>query len=372
MVNYKHYVKNLAQKADIEINGTRPWDMQIHNESVYGDIFKRGTLGAGEAYVNGHWDCDQLDVLFEKALLGNLQKKTKLTPSAAILFVTHLLLNRHNITRSKKVAEQHYDLSNEFYEAMLDERMVYTCGYWKNAQNLDEAQVAKLDMVCQKLELEPDQKVLDIGCGWGSFAKYAAKKYNVHVTGVNISKEQVAYAKETCKDLPVEILLQDYRQTEGKFDRVVSLGMFEHVGWRNYKTYMDLVNSKLKDEGLFLLHTVGHRYLTRSADQWIDKYIFPNSTIPSIQHIGKATNKLFIMEDWHNFGRDYATTLEAWYQNFNQSWPQFENQLGPEFYRMWKYYLLSFVGAFRARHMNLWQIVLSKRRRPQIYRSIRP
>jgi cyclopropane-fatty-acyl-phospholipid synthase len=254
---------------------------------------------------------------------------------------------------------------------MLDRRMTYTCGYWKNARNLDEAQEAKLDLVCQKLDLKPGQTVLDIGCGWGSFAKFAAERYGAHVVGVTVSEEQMKLGKELCKGLPVELRLQDYRDIQGSFDHIVSLGMFEHVGYKNYRTFMRVVYEHLSDGGLFLLHTLGGNTSVRSGEAWMDKYIFPNGMFPSLVQIGRAIEGLFVMEDWHNFSADYEKTLFAWFANFNKHWPEISGKYGETFYRMWKYYLLACAGTFRTRSSQLWQIVLSKNGVPGGYKSIR-
>jgi len=269
-------------------------------------------------------------------------------------------MNRQNIQRSKTVGEVHYDLGNEFYSNMLDSRMTYTCGYWENASNLEEAQAAKLDLICRKLQLKPGMRVLDIGCGWGSFMSYAAEHYGVEAVGVSISKEQIAWAKERYKHLPLEFRFQDYRELDEEFDAIASVGMFEHVGRRNHREYMELAHRCLKPGGLFLLHTIGKNQRNSYPDPWIDKYIFPNGDLPSIGQMGDAMDGLFVVEDLHNFGADYDKTLMAWHDNFMKAWPQFQDQLGERFYRMWRYYLLSCAGAFRARDIQLWQWVLSK------------
>lgn len=371
MINYKKAVSKLAEDAGVTINGDNPWEIQVHDDSLYKQVALHGTLGLGEGHMDGLWDCEHIDQLFNKVLRSRVERRAHFNLSTAAMVIGHIFTNIQSIARSKKVGEVHYDLSNEFYSKMLDKRMIYSCGYWKHSDNLDAAQEAKLDMICQKLELTAGETLLDIGCGWGGMAKFAAERYGVRVTGVTISKEQAVLARETCKGLDVEILLQDYRHLQGQFDKIVSVGMFEHVGTRNYRTYMQVVNEKLKDEGLFLLHTIGHRYRTYTNDPWSNKYIFPNGKIPYVGHIGKAINGTLILEDWHNFGMDYATTLRAWYDNFEQHWPTFSEQYGERFYRMWKYYLLCFAGAFDARHMQLWQIVLSKPARSTMYHSIR-
>ena len=243
---------------------------------------------------------------------------------------------------------------------MLDPRMTYTCGYWKDADNLADAQEAKLELICRKLQLMPGMRVLDIGCGWGSFMGYAAEHYGVSCVGVTISKEQAEWAQKRYAGLPLEFRLQDYRETNERFDRIVSIGMFEHVGRKNHRTYTEVAHRCLEDGGLFLLHTIGKNVRDTVPDPWIDKYIFPNGDLPSIGQIADAVDGLFVVEDLHNFGADYDRTLMAWHENFSSAWPNFSKNLGERFRRMWNYYLLSCAGAFRARDIQLWQWVLSK------------
>jgi len=262
------------------------------------------------------------------------------------------------------VAKKHYDLGNDLYMAMLDEKMIYTCAYWDGAQNLDEAQEKKLELCCRKLGLMPGMKVLDIGCGWGGFAKYAAERYDVSVVGVSISKEQIEMGQQRCQRLPVTLRLQDYRDLlnqDEKFDRIVSLGMFEHVGYKNYRTYFNVVSHCLKDNGLFLLQTIGANVSDTTTSSWMHKYIFPNGQLPSIAQIGAAVENIFVMEDWHNFGAYYDKTLMAWHHNFNAHWDDLKSTYDERFRRMWNYYLLSCAGGFRGRMNQLWQIVLSKK-----------
>lgn len=357
---FQAQVEKLLEGSDIQLNGNRPWDVRVLDHRFYSRVLAEGNLGLGESYMDGWWECDAIDEFIDRILQHRI--KDKLRPSPKLLFnaAASQVMNRQNKLRARKVGEQHYDLGNDLYAAMLDKRMVYTCGYWKDADTLDEAQEAKLDLVCKKIGLKSGDRLLDIGCGWGSFAKFAAEKYGANVVGVTISKEQVELAKERCKGLDVEIRLQDYRDVNEKFDHIISLGMFEHVGDKNYRDYFEVAHRCLNDGGLFLLHTIGGLRSVKMGDAWVEKYIFPNSMLPSVAQIGKAIEGLFVMEDWHNFGADYATTLMAWYKNIEAAWPELSKTYDERFHRMWRFYLLMFAGSFRTRYNQLWQIVLSK------------
>jgi cyclopropane-fatty-acyl-phospholipid synthase len=356
----KQFIEDLLKVAKVEINGNQPWDIQVHNEDFYPKVVRRGTLGLGEAYMDKWWDCDRIDILICKLLRAKLDTHIKTNLSLALTNRLATIFNFQSLYRSKKVAKQHYDLKDELFNVMLDKNKIYSCGYFKKAKTLDEAQIAKLDLCCKKLKLKPGMRVLDIGCGWGGFAEYASKNFDVEVVGVTISEEQYRWAKNHCKNLNVDIRLQDYRELEGSFDRVISIGMFEHVGPLNYDIYMRKINSLLIDEGLFLLHTIGGNAATALSDPWIRQYIFPNSVIPSASEIALAAETFFIMEDWQNFGVYYDKTLMCWYENFMNHWDTLKTQFDERFYRMWVYYLLSCAGAFRARSLQLWQIVYSK------------
>ncbi len=357
---YKKIVSGLLSSAGIEINGSQPWDIHVHNEKFYKRVLTQGELGLGESYMDGWWDAEKPDEFIYKVLSSHLEKKIKLNIPLFMVYLRSIVFNMQSKTRAFIVGEKHYDLGNDLFTHMLDKRMNYSCGYWKDAATLDEAQENKLDLICKKLQLKEGMRVLDIGCGWGAFGKYAAENYGVNVVGITVSKEQVALGKELCKGLPVEFRLTDYRTINEKFDRIVSVGMFEHVGYKNYKTFFQVAHKALKDDGLFLLHTIGSNVTTHSTDAWTHKYIFPNGMLPSITQIGRNIEKLFVMEDWHNFGADYDKTLMAWHENFINNWDKIKSNYDDKFYRMWKYFLLSCAGAFRARKNQLWQIVLSK------------
>ncbi len=369
---YKRLVEQLLDMAGVKINGDRPFDLQVHDDRFYKRAVTEVELGMGESYMDNWWDSERLDELIYRVIHADLQNKIKHNYKVALQLAGFYLINMQSRRRAFIIGEKHYDLGNDLFRLMLDKRMNYSCGYWRDASTLDEAQENKLDLICRKLYLKPGMRVLDIGCGWSAFGKYAAEKYEVKVTGVTVSKEQVALGKELCKGLPVEVRLQDYRDVNEKFDRIVSVGMIEHVGYKNYVEYFKTAAGNLNDDGLFLLHTIGDVRSTKNTDAWTHKYIFPNGMLPSVSQLGKAIEGLFVMEDWHNFGADYDKTLMAWYHNFIKGWSHLKNKYSGKFFRMWTYFLLSSAGAFRARNKNqLWQLVLSKNGVPGGYCSVR-
>lgn len=369
----KEIIEELIRLADIKINGDRPWDIQIKNEKFFNRVARYGSLGLGESYMDGWWDCDNLDQFFYKVLKTGLDREVKKSWRVIMMGIRARVFNLQKGKRAFQIGERHYDTGNDLFMNMLDKRMTYTCGYWENAKNLDEAQEAKLDLVCKKLGLKPGQSILDIGCGWGSFIKFATEKYKLKAVGITVSKEQTELGKKLCHGLPVEIRLQNYRNVNvnEKFDHIVSLGMFEHVGVKNYRDYFKVARRCLKEDGLFLLHTIGSTNLENKPDPWTEKYIFPNSIVPNAKNIIEASNGLLVIEDWHNFGADYDPTLMAWFENFAKSWPKLKSNYSERFYRMWKYYLLACAGGFRARISQVWQIVFSKESVPGGYKSVR-
>lgn len=355
---YEKKLKSLLASAGIQINGPNPWDIRVLDSRFYKRVITESHLGIGESYMDGWWECDALDDFFYKVLRAKLDKKvSQLTRVLSNL--AGVLINLQNPSRAFRVGETHYNIGNDLYEAMLDKHMLYSCGYWKGADNLDQAQENKLRLIFNKLQLEPGMKVLDIGCGWGGAARFAAEQYGVSVTGVTVSSEQVKKAEELGQNLPVDISLMDYRDIQGTYDRIYSIGMFEHVGVKNYRQFFKITSQCLKDDGLFLLHTIGSKRSSMNTDKWTHKYIFPNSMLPSAKQITTASEGLHVMEDWHAFGNDYYKTLKAWHTNFEHHWPDLKQAYDERFYRMWRYYLLSAAGSFRARNVQLWQILFS-------------
>lgn len=352
-------VEELLSSADVAIDGNRACDIKVHNPALFKRILQEGSLGFGESYMDGWWDCERLDVLFTRILQAGVDERLPKNLSDIARIAYARLFNRQSRKRAWQVGKEHYDIGNDLFRAMLDPYMQYSCGYWKDADTLEQAQQAKLKMICEKLQLKPGMSLLDIGCGWGGLAQYAAENYGVSVYGVTISAEQQKLAQERCQGLDVEIQLQDYRDLDRQFDRIVSVGMFEHVGPKNYDTYFRVAARNLKPDGLFLLHTIGANQTNLHVDAWIDKYIFPNGCLPSVRHISEASEGRFVMEDWHNIGADYDRTLMAWYENFKRAWPQLAEEYSERFERMFTYYLNACAGAFRARDIQLWQVLFS-------------
>lgn len=367
-------LQQIFQKAGITVNGQEPWDMQVHDPVVFDRIFKTWSLGLGESYMDGQWDCEQLDQFFYLLMRHDLDESVQGLAKIRLIYeiARSKLFNLQSRGRAFQVGEQHYNAGNDLFEAMLDPRMTYSCGYWANAKNLTEAQEQKLDLICKKLQLKPGESLLEIGCGWGGLAKFAAENYRVKVLGITVSSEQQGLAIERCQGLPVEIRLIDYRDLEGSFDKIVSVGMFEHVGQKNYAQYFEIAQRLLNDQGLFLLHTIGSYTTVRKTDAWIDRYIFPNGHLPSLVELSESLERRFIVEDLQNFGHDYDTTLMTWLSNFERAWPQLQARYSKRFYRMWRYYLCCCAGFFRSGQGQLWQLVLTKRSREQTYLGYRP
>lgn len=373
----KKIVQDLLDKAGITINGPKPYDIQVHDQRFFKSILLNPSLGAGESYIHGWWDCQQLDELFFRITRDSKADIIYRNWKMYLIRLANAIFNQQTKKKSQTVIRKHYNLDNELYSYMLGKSMAYTCAYWCNTDDLDQAQLQKFDLICRKLDLQPGDKVLELGCGWGSFAKFAAQQYQCEVTAINISSEQIRYAKESTENLPIKFLLSDYRDIPSynpshiKFDKIISIGLCEHVGYKNYRQLMEVARKNLKDDGLFLLHTIGRNTSINYVDPWINKYIFPNGMLPSISQLSASMETLFVMEDLHNFGADYDKTLIAWSKNFQEHWPKLAIRYDENFYRMWLYYLHSCAGAFRAREMQLWQFVLSPKGKLNGYRSIR-
>jgi len=368
--SYNRELEPLLDGTGVHLNGPEPWDIQVHNLGFYKRVLAHGSMGLGESYMEGWWDADDLDGMLYRLLQADLDNRDH-TWDTRLAVLKARLMNLQARGRAFVVGRRHYDLDESLYHAMLGKRLVYSCGYWQGADDLDAAQEAKLELVFRKLALKPGMQVLDIGCGWGEALKLAAERYGVSGVGITVSERQAEYARALCRGLPVEIKVMDYRELHYQYDRIFSIGMFEHVGEKNYRTYMRFARRCLKDDGLFLLHSIGNNVSTHTTDPWIQKYIFPNGMLPSIRQIGTAIEGLFVMEDWHNFGVYYDRTLMAWRKNFEDRWDSLKDKFDGPFRRMWRYYLSASAASFRARKSQLWQIVLSPHGMPGGYTAPR-
>jgi cyclopropane-fatty-acyl-phospholipid synthase len=364
-------LEELLSTADVRIDGSRPWDIQVSNGRFFDRVLAGGSLALGESYMDGWWACKALDQFFDRVLSAGLDQRARRSLGVWWFGLKSRVVNPQRVSRAFEIGKRHYDAGNELFRMMLDSRMNYSCAFWEKAMTLEAAQEAKLDLICRKLQMEPGLRLLDIGCGWGGLARYAAEKHGTCVRGITVSRQQADFARGYCEGLPVEIVLQDYRRLQETFDRIVSVGMFEHVGVKNYRTYMQVVHSSLTPGGLFLLHTIAGNTSVHATDPWISRYIFPDSMLPSARQIATAAEGLFVLEDWQSLGPHYDRTLMAWHANFVNGWDRFRAAYGERFFRMWTYYLLASAGSFRARSNQVWQIVFSKGGLRGGYRSIR-
>lgn len=365
----KKIVTQLFNRADISLNGSHPWDIQVNNDRFFTRTL-RGSLGFGESYMEGDWDVESIDALFKRIIRMEIVRSPLVSLNRLYLDIKSRLTNLQSRIGSLAIAETHYDLNHRLYEQFLGPYNQYTCCFFNRARTLEEAEVEKLEMICNKLDLQEDDEVLDIGCGWGGFAKYAAESRGCRVSGISISKEQIAYARDYTAGLPVEIIESDYRDLPdrfepGHFDKAVIIGMIEHVGYKNYRGLLNIVHQLLKDRGLFLLHTIGNSQSTTVVDPWIEKYIFRNSMAPSMPQLADAMEGLFTVQDWENYGHYYAPTLAAWQQRFEENWPRIaaietEHRFDEKFRRMFNYYFMSCKAGFETDHIHLWHIVMNK------------
>jgi len=363
----RRLLENLLADCGVELNGSRPFDIQLIDERAIGRIVRQGSVGLGESFVEGQWNCERIDELVERLLRHALNQRFAHTRASQWLDFISRVGNLQSRSRARIVGKHHYDIGNALYEQMLDPYMNYSCAYWEHADNLEQAQRDKMELICRKLALAPGMTLLDIGCGWGGMARYAVEHYDVNVVGITISGEQKTWTQSRLAGLPIEIRCQDYRDIHGVFDRIVSIGMFEHVGHKNYRVFFEKCNELLRGDGLMLLHTIGGNTSVRSTDPWLHRYIFPNGMLPSIAQLGRTLEPHFILEDWHSFGPYYDRTLMAWHSRINEAWDLLADRYDERFQRMWNFYLLACAGAFRARNAQLWQIMLSKGRSSRTY-----
>jgi cyclopropane-fatty-acyl-phospholipid synthase len=371
MVNrlFKPLFESLLSGSGVRVGGDRPWDIRVNRDRLYRRAL-RGSLGVGESYIDGDWDCEALDELFRRVLSSDARRYPLVRAAEGLKALQARFTNLQTKRRSRAVAEEHYDLDHRMYALFLGPWNQYTCCFFDGTDDLERAEVRKLELICDKLELRPGDRLLDIGCGWGGLAKYAAQVRGCEVTGISLSDQQIRYAVEYTKGLPVTIRKLDYRDLPASglapFDKISIVGMIEHVGYKNYATLMGVVHQMLKPDGLFLLHTIGNCERTQVVDPWIEKYIFRNSMAPAMSQLADAAEGRFVIEAWENYGQHYVPTLQAWYDRFNANWDRIRalataKPFDERFRRMWNYYLMSCKAAFEVEQLHLWQLVMTRR-----------
>ncbi len=349
----------ILEAAGVPTNGPQPWSIQVHNERLWDRVISQRQLGFGESYMDGWWDCPELDTMISKLLAINPLEYFKPSPTLALHAVRSYLRNNQTKNRAAKNAKHHYNIGNDLYTRMLDQEMVYSCGYWARASTLAEAQLAKFDLICRKLDLKPGMRLLDIGSGWGGFLRYAVKNYHVVGTGISPAENQIDLARQKSVGLHINFIQQDYRDLQGKFDRIVSIGMMEHVGPKNYRVFFEKCDDLLEVHGQMLHHTISSNLTKQVTDPFFERYIFPGGVLPSLAQIAKAAENLFVIEDVQNFGPDYDRTLMEWHKNISSTWheiPQYDER----FKRMWNYYLLASAAGFRTGNLQLLQCVFQR------------
>ena len=349
----------ILEAAGIPLNSSEPWSIQVHNEKMWDRVISQQQLGFAESYMDGWWDCQALDVMITKLLSINVLKLLRPSPALALHVARSYLLNNQTKQKAAQNAKHHYNIGNDLYSRMLDEEMAYSCAYWSKAETLNQAQIDKFDLICRKLELQPGMRLLDIGSGWGGFLRHAVKNYGVQATGISPADNQINLAIEKSAGLGITFIQQDYRDLKGQFDRIVSIGMMEHVGPKNYMTFFQKCDELLAPGGRMLHHTIVSNITKQVTDPFFDRYIFPGGVLPSLAQISSATENGFVIEDVQNLGPDYDRTLLEWHKNISAKWQEIP-QYDPHFQRMWNYYLLASAAGFRAGDLQLMQCVFHR------------
>lgn len=355
----EQFTKKVMSRAGISLNGNLPWDIQVHDDRFFDCVYQSASEGLGNSYVQGYWDSDDPSETLGRFIAVGARRSVK----GAVAH--NMLITREEQIRSLEVVDSHYEAKNGLYTNMLDPYMQYSCALWHDeTQSLAEAQINKMLLIGQKLDLQPGDHVLDIGCGWGGLPKFLAENFGCRVTGINLAQHHIDFAQQNMSHKNVKVIKLDYRDIQDKYDKIYCIGVSEHFGLHNYKQFMHIVHNHMKPNGIFLLHTIGENVTRPQADPWITKNIFPNGYIPSLSLVSQCAEGIFVTEDVHNFNTSYDKTLLAWDKNFQEQWnsirslhPELDSR---EFYRMWRYYLNFCAGGFRKRCTQLYQFVFTR------------
>jgi cyclopropane-fatty-acyl-phospholipid synthase len=356
-------VRRALAAADIEIDGHRPWDIRVNDPAFYLRMMPNPAFQIGQTYMDGMWDCDAIDEMVFKLIASRVYAQHE---KGGVFHLRNALARVRNMqsrARAGEVALAHYDLDLDLYRGMLDETLTYTCAYWDApGATLADAQRAKLRLICDKLELKPGQTLLDIGCGFGGLAAFAAEHYGVKTLGVTNSQQHCTVARTLYPHL--ELALMDYRELPAlgrRFDAVASVEMIEAVGPKNFTTYFDVVSQCLAPRGAFLLQSFISPASRFVCNEWFDRYIFPNGVVPSFPQLHAASAMTFgAPTDVHELGLHYPSTLLAWDRNLRATWPRLRSRNDERFRRMWHFYLTSLAGVFRAEDLRLCQVLYRK------------
>lgn len=350
----------LLARAGVKVDGKEPWDIQVADQRFFRTVLTQGSLGLGEAYLRGWWTCNDLEELSYRLIRSGLYKTSLLLPQPVLANLLHATINQQSKEKSLRVAVQHYSLGNDVFLDFLGRHHLYSCGYFKDTDDLDVAQRQKLEKVCRLLDLRPGDRVLDVGGGWGEFARYAATQHGCEVTSINIADEQIKFAREYCKDASVEIRRCDYRDVTGRFDKIVVMAMLTHVGYKNYRGFMEVMDRCLEPGGLMLVESVGGHKSRKDCEPWINRYIFPGGVVPSLEQFDRAVAGLFARKALDEFGSSYVHTLRAWHRNFVQAWPAHRSRYDDRMRLMFEYFFLTVAGAFRAGYLLHWHLLFQK------------
>jgi cyclopropane-fatty-acyl-phospholipid synthase len=353
-------VAAVLRTAGIHLGGDQPWDVQVTDPRFYSSVLLRGSLGFGESYMRGWWHVEDLEEVAYRLSRAGLHWVARALPPHLVALAAASFSNRQTRTDSVNLVDRHYNLGNDLFRGFLGRSMVYSCAYFDDTESLDRAQELKLDLICRRLGLKAGERLLDIGGGWGEFARHAALHYGCHVTSINIADEQIRHARERCAGLPVEIVKCDYRDLRGSFDKVAVIAMLTHVGHSNYRRFMTIVHDCLATGGRVLVETLGSRISKVNCEPWTNRYIFPGGVVPSLRQIDRAADGLLARTEVTEFGHHYVPTLRSWNANLHASWPQLAGRYPETTRLMLGYFFLTVAGAFRAGHLKYWHVQLQK------------